>query len=113
MKRLLLAATVMSAASATNAQDSFGPSDLGLSPDAIRSIQVRLADNATGACWTNLQEVREYLRLTRALVNDNRKYWQGVPRVYLRDEFVSGLLPMIAAQSSYSLTVHRLAVQAT
>ena len=90
MRLLLLAATVMSAASATHAQDSIGPSDLGLSPDAIRSIQVRLADNATGACWTNLQEVREYaeekLRIGNYNVVDNLElarvpdfwFWIGV-----------------------------------
>lgn len=71
MKLLLLAATIMSAASATNAQDSVGPSDLGLSPDAIRSIQVRLADNATEACWTNLQEVREYAEEKLRIANYN------------------------------------------
>jgi hypothetical protein len=60
MKRLLLAVAIAFAASTLDAQDSTDASDLGLSPDAIRSIQVRIADNATGACWTNLKEVREY-----------------------------------------------------
>ena len=36
--------------------------DEGITADDIKNLEVRveLGDNATGACWTNLKEVREY-----------------------------------------------------
>ena len=54
----LTVAAILTAAT-LDAQEDIGPRDLGLSPKAIRAIYVRLADNASGACWTNLREVRE------------------------------------------------------
>lgn len=81
MKIGLVAAIALSTISAANAQDAnLSPNDLGLSPDKVRFIQVRLADDATGACWTNLQEVREYaeerLRIRNYQVVDNLEFWQ-------------------------------------
>jgi hypothetical protein len=91
MKIGLVAAIALSTVSAANAQGAnLSPSDLGLSPDNVRFIQVRLADDATGACWTNLQEVREYaeerLRIRNYQVVDNLElarvpdfwFWVGV-----------------------------------
>lgn len=51
---------MISLATGLNAQDNYSPSALGMSPNTIQSIQVRVVENAEGACWTNLKEVREY-----------------------------------------------------
>ena len=59
MRIPLTVAAILTAAT-LDAQENLGPRDLGLSPEAIRAIYVRLADNASGACWTNLREVREF-----------------------------------------------------
>lgn len=60
MRAFFGAIAIISLASGLNAQDNYSTSALGLSPNTIQSIQVRVADNADGACWTNLKEVREY-----------------------------------------------------
>jgi hypothetical protein len=60
MRAFWTVVAMVSLASGLKAQDDYSPSLLGLSPDAVRSIHVRVADNANGACWTNLKEVREY-----------------------------------------------------
>lgn len=110
MKSLVVAAVFASAASALNAQDSFRPSNLGLSPSAIRSIQVRIADNARGACWTNLREVREYaeekLRIKGYKVVDELEFaatpdfwfWVGVGAMRDRGDTCDGSIS-ISVQS--------------
>ncbi len=60
MRGFWAAVAMVSLATGLKAQNDYSPSSLGLSPNAIRSIQVRVADNASGACWTNLKEVREH-----------------------------------------------------
>jgi hypothetical protein len=113
MKIGLVAAIALSTISAANAQDAnLSPNDLGLSPDKVRFIQVRLADDATGACWTNLQEVREYaeerLRIRNYQVVDNLEsarvpdfwFWVGVGAQ--RD-------PLDACDGSISVSVQSLA----
>ncbi|WP_288939235.1 hypothetical protein [uncultured Roseovarius sp.] len=60
MSKILLTVAMLTAATSLSAQDKPNPKDLGLAPDAIRSIHVRIADSASGACWTNLKEVRDY-----------------------------------------------------
>ena len=47
-------------ATSVSGQDQTKASQRGLNPESIEAIQVRLGDNATEACWTNLKEVREY-----------------------------------------------------
>lgn len=112
MKKLFVAAMVLTAATPLAAQDKFGPSDLGLSPDMIRSIDVRIADKATGACWTNLKEVREYaeekLRSKNYNVVDDLQmrrapdftFWVGVGAQ--RD-------PIDTCDGSISISVHTVA----
>ena len=62
MYRILkLASFLVILASNAAAEDRFFWDD-NITADYIKNLEVRVAlgDNATGACWTNLKEVREY-----------------------------------------------------
>ena len=60
-KFLKLASVLILLASNAAAEDSFFLDD-NITVDYIKNLEVRveLLDGATGACWTNLREVREY-----------------------------------------------------
>ena len=59
-KFLKLASFLVMLASNAAAEDRFFWDD-NITADYIKNLEVRvtLGDNATGACWTNLKEVRE------------------------------------------------------
>ncbi|NIZ59843.1 hypothetical protein DL239_02505 [Sedimentitalea sp. CY04] len=60
MNTLFGALALSVVASSSCGQESITATDRGLNPEAIRAIQISLGDTATGACWTNLKEAREY-----------------------------------------------------
>ncbi|MDB4213962.1 hypothetical protein N9741_03775 [Octadecabacter sp.] len=73
MKRLFAITALMSGLWCGTASAQF-VSD-GVSPQSIGPITIDLEDGVTGACWTNLREVREYteekLRMSRYSVVQN------------------------------------------
>ena len=73
MKRLFAITALMSGLWCGTANAQFVSNDV--SPRSIGPITIDLSDDATGACWTNLREVREYteekLRMSRYSVVQN------------------------------------------
>ena len=73
--RTLLIALMMTLATQAGA----GITDENFKLSTIAEVDVKLIDNATGACWTNLREVREYaeekLRMKGANVVNPREWF--------------------------------------
>lgn len=53
---------------------------------SIQSVEIKLVDNATGACWTNLKEVREYaeekLRMKGIKVSSKKSELNAIRKTY-------------------------------
>ena len=53
---------------------------------SIQSVEIKLVDNATGACWTNLKEVREYaeekLRMKGIKVSSRKSELNAIRKTY-------------------------------
>lgn len=65
MKCFYVALAVSLSAMSVAGQESAGYGGIaagnrGLNPEAIEAIELRIGDNVSGACWTNLKEAREY-----------------------------------------------------
>ena len=73
MKRLFAITALLTGLWCGTASALFVSDDV--SPRSIGAITIELADDAKGACWTNLREVREYteekLRMSRYSVVQN------------------------------------------